>query len=71
MDMQVQYPENGYFQQESLYAACDQKLGNVFNVRTVDKAAFGRRVAERRAELGLSQVELAKLAGMRQQGMPR
>lgn len=36
---------------------------------TVDNVAFGKRVADRRSELGLSQTELAEAAGMKQQGV--
>lgn len=35
----------------------------------VDKVAFGKRVAERRTALGLSQTDLANAAGMKQQGV--
>jgi transcriptional regulator with XRE-family HTH domain len=35
----------------------------------VDKVAFGKRVAERRIALGLSQTDLATAAGMKQQGV--
>jgi transcriptional regulator with XRE-family HTH domain len=37
--------------------------------KVVDPNAFGRRVASRRAKLGLSQEELAKKIGMKQQGV--
>lgn len=37
--------------------------------RAVDKAQFGRRVAARRAELNLTQGELADVVGMKQQGI--
>lgn len=35
----------------------------------VDKVALGKRVAERRSEIGLSQTDLAEAAGMKQQGV--
>jgi transcriptional regulator with XRE-family HTH domain len=38
-------------------------------MKDVDPTAFGRRVATRRSKLGLSQDELAKRVGMKQQGI--
>lgn len=38
-------------------------------MKDVDSNAFGRRVASRRSKLGLSQEELAKRVGMKQQGI--
>lgn len=35
----------------------------------VDKEAFGARVASRRIKLGMSQTQLAKAVGMKQQGI--
>jgi SOS-response transcriptional repressor LexA len=42
---------------------------NVFSMKSVDKKAFGDRVAQRRGKLGLSQQALADAVGMRQQGI--
>lgn len=38
-------------------------------MRDVDKSAFGRRVAGRREELGMTQEDLASATGMKQQGI--
>ncbi|WP_170149843.1 XRE family transcriptional regulator [Rhodoplanes roseus] len=47
----------------------DRNFGIGWAMKIVDRAAFGRRVASRRAKLKMSQAALAEAVGMKQQGI--
>ena len=67
-DMTPEYPNLGQLQPKNLCKQTHVKLGTYEGMRApmIDPAAFGRRVRERRDELGWSQGRLAKESGQSQ-----
>lgn len=62
VDMGASYPNLGGTQPKNLWGTAYREFGNVSNMdrQEIDPKEFGRRVRERRKELGMSQVELAE-----------
>lgn len=58
-DMRTEYPNLGQLQPKNLCKQTYAKLGTVGSMKGIDPTAFGRRVRERREELGWSQGKLA------------
>jgi transcriptional regulator with XRE-family HTH domain len=67
-DMSTEYPNLGQLQPKNLCKQTYAKLGTNRGMRgpSIDPVAFGRRVRERRDELGWSQGKLAKESGQSQ-----
>jgi len=66
----TQYPFLGDLQPKNMCETNYRDFGSFVNMkRAVDSVAFGRRIAERRADLGLSQPQLGLLAGYSQQNI--
>jgi transcriptional regulator with XRE-family HTH domain len=61
-DMGADYPNLGELQPKNLWRTTNLKFGNVSNMdrQEIDPKEFGRRVRERRVELGMSQSALAE-----------
>ncbi len=68
-DMGAPYPLLGINQPRNLSGTGNRIFGTNQPMAQIDKIAFGRRVAARRTEIGLSQKALAKAVGMKQQGV--
>jgi len=64
--MTQQYPNFGEAQPKNLCRTTNRNFGSQRAMRAVDSKAFGRRVATRREELGLSQQQLGEKAGYSQ-----
>lgn len=70
LDMAPGYLNLGDVQQKNLCMTPYLSFGNLGAMKkVVDKKAFGERVTRRRTKLGLSQGEVAKAVGMKQQGV--
>jgi transcriptional regulator with XRE-family HTH domain len=68
--MPEEYQSFGKSQPTNLLRTINLILGKVPLMEpTVDKKALGQRVRQRREELGMVQSQVAKLAGMKQQGI--
>jgi len=65
-DMQTEYPNLGQLQPKNLCKQTYAKLGTLGRMRGIDPTAFGRRVRDRREELGWSQGRLAAESGQSQ-----
>jgi transcriptional regulator with XRE-family HTH domain len=67
-DMSTEYPNLGQLQPKNLCKQSYGKFGSVLGMKahSIDPALFGKRVRERRDELGWSQGRLAKESGQSQ-----
>ena len=62
--MPVSYPKFGYRQPKNTCRVTSNQNFDIFGrMREIDSVKFGRRVRERRVELGLSQIALGRLSG--------
>jgi transcriptional regulator with XRE-family HTH domain len=68
VDMTARYPDLGRNQPKNLWATTKLKFGSVYSMdrQEIDPKEFGRRVRERRVELGMSQPGLAEKSGQSQ-----
>jgi len=64
--MRTEYPNLGQLQPKNLCKQTYAKLGTLGVMKGIDPTAFGRRVRERRKELGWSQDKLATESGQSQ-----